>query len=49
MAREVDAAEFDRRIVEFFSQMAVPRQETAPGAKSRPGAVIAPMTNRLSS
>ena len=32
-------SEFDRRIVEFFSQMIVARDETGPGTKSLPVAV----------
>jgi pimeloyl-ACP methyl ester carboxylesterase len=34
MAREIDAAEFDRRIVEFFSQMIDSGRKTIPGSKS---------------
>jgi hypothetical protein len=34
MAREVDAAAFDRRIVDFFSQMIDSGLKTVPGSKS---------------
>jgi pimeloyl-ACP methyl ester carboxylesterase len=49
MAREVDTEEFDRRIVEFFSQMSATAQEATPGAKSRSVAIAASMNSRLSS
>ncbi len=49
MAREVDAAEFDRRIVEFFSQMTSGARETASGAKSRSIALAPSLNSRLSS
>jgi pimeloyl-ACP methyl ester carboxylesterase len=49
MAREVNAEEFDRRLVEFFSQMLETRQQAAPAAKSRGEAAGQPYNNRLSS
>jgi pimeloyl-ACP methyl ester carboxylesterase len=49
MAREVDSHEFDRRIVEFFSQMvALPRQ-AASGMKLRRDAAARPYNDRVSS
>jgi uncharacterized protein len=47
MAREVDPDAFDRRLVEFFSQMAVSTRQTAPGTKSSPGTKSPPATKSL--
>jgi len=55
MAREVDPEGFDRRLVEFFSQMADSRRQAAtgstssPGSKSRPDAASRPYNDRVSS
>ena len=49
MAREVDAEEFDRRLVEFFSQMVDSGRQTASGTKSRRDAESRPYNDRVSS
>jgi hypothetical protein len=49
MARELDPEEFDRRIVELFTQMVDTPRQAASGPKSRPDASVRPYNNRLSS
>jgi uncharacterized protein len=49
MAREVDAQEFDRRIVEFFSQMIDSGHSAAPASTSRPETPLGALHGRLSS
>jgi pimeloyl-ACP methyl ester carboxylesterase len=49
MAREVDAEEFDRRLVEFFSQMVVRPRQAASGTKFLRDADPRPYNDRVSS
>jgi hypothetical protein len=49
MAREVDAEAFDRRIVEFFSQMIAKPRQAAPGLKFHLDAAPRSYNDRVSS